>query len=92
MFGNKVMPYILGNDSTVHLPRYYSIKHVKYSMLYDGAALWNALDGMSANAQSTVDFKTMMETWSGVTSYAVCKSWTHVALVICDIVAVLLLS
>ena len=54
MFEFKVISYYLRNDSLV-LYCYNFIKHVKYSMLYDRAlraALWNALDGMSVNAQS----------------------------------------
>ena len=31
------------------------------------AALWISPEAMSANAQSLVDFKIMMQTWSGVT-------------------------
>ena len=58
----KAMPYNLRNDSIVNLSKFNFINHVKYSILYDGAALWDALDGMSANAKSVVDFKTMIKT------------------------------
>ena len=34
----------------------------------DGAALWNSLDGIPANSQSIVDFKTMMQAWNRITS------------------------
>ena len=44
MFEIKVMPYNLRNESIVILPKYNFIKYVRYSILYDGAALWNALD------------------------------------------------
>ena len=44
MFEIKMMPYNLRNESIVILPKYNFIKYVKYSILYDGAALWNALD------------------------------------------------
>ena len=62
-----MMPYNLRNESIVILPKYNFIKYVKYSILYDGAALWNALDKKIANAQSVADFKTMMQTWGGIT-------------------------
>ena len=39
-----------------------------------GAAVWNALDKKIVNAQSVADFKTMMQTWGGITcSCTVCK-------------------
>ena len=60
MFEIKMMPYNLRNESIVILPKYNFIKSVKYSILYDGAALWNALDKKIVNAQSVADFKTMM--------------------------------
>ena len=49
------------------MPKYNFIKYVRYSILYDGAALWNALDKRIVNAQSVDDFKTMIQTWSGIT-------------------------
>ena len=74
MFEIKMMPYNLRNESIVILPKYNFIKYVKYSILYDGAALWNALDKKIVNAQSVADFKTMMQTWGGITcSCTVCK-------------------
>ena len=74
MFEIKVMPYNLRNESIVILPKYNFIKYVRYSILYDGAALWNALDKKIVNAQSVADFKTMMQTWGGITcSCTVCK-------------------
>ena len=75
MFETKVMPYNLRNESIVIMPKYNFIKYVRYSILYDGAALWNALDKRIVNAQSVDDFKTMIQTWSGITcSCTVCKS------------------
>ena len=57
------------------MPKYNFIKYVGYSILYDRAALWNALDKRIVNAQSVADFKTMMQTWGGITcSCTVCKS------------------
>ena len=44
MFNVKDLPYGLRNDSIVALPKYNYIKYVKYSILYDGATLWNTLD------------------------------------------------
>ena len=38
------MPYKLRNESIVIQPKYNFIKYVRYSILFDGAALWNALD------------------------------------------------
>ena len=43
MFNVKDLPYGLRNDSIVALRKYNYIKHVKYSILYDGATLWNTL-------------------------------------------------
>ena len=76
MFEIKVMPYNLRNESIVIMQKYNFIKYVRYSIiLYDGAALWNALDKRIVNAQSVADFKTMMQTWGGITcSCTVCKS------------------
>ena len=75
MFKIKVMPYNLRNKSIVILPKFNFIKYVIYSILYDGAALWNALDKKNVNAQSVTYFKTMMQTWGGITcSCTVCKS------------------
>ena len=46
-----------------------------YSILYDGATLWNTLDKNIVHAQSLIDFKRMLQTWGGVTcSCMVCKS------------------
>ena len=74
MFEIKMMLYNLRNESIVILPKYKFIKYVRYSILYDGAALWNALDIKIVNAQSVADFKTMMQTWGGITcSCTVCK-------------------
>ena len=56
MFENKVMPYNLRNESIVIMPKYNFIKYVRYIILYDGAALWNALDKRIGNAQSVDDF------------------------------------
>ena len=67
MFEIKVMPYNLRNESIVIMPKYNFIKYVRYSILYDGAALWNALDKRIVNAQSVADFKTMMQTWGVIT-------------------------
>ena len=39
MFEIKVMPYNLRNESSVIMPKYNFIKYVRYSILYDGAAL-----------------------------------------------------
>ena len=57
MFNVKDLPYGLRNDSIVALPRYNYIKYVKYSILYDGATLWNTLDKNIVHAQSLIDFK-----------------------------------
>ena len=64
MFNVKDLPYGLRNDSIVALPRYNYIKYVKYSILYDGATLWNTLDKNIVHAQSLIDFKRMLQTWS----------------------------
>ena len=75
MFNVKDLPYSLRNDSIVALPKYNYIKYVKYSILYDGATLWNTLDKNIVHAQSLSDFKRMLQTWGGVTcSCMVCKS------------------
>ena len=75
MFNVKDFPYGLRNGSIVALPRYNYIKHVKYSILYDGATLWNTLDKNIVHAQSLIDFKRMLQTWGDVTcSCMVCKS------------------
>ena len=72
MFDVKDLPYGLRNDSTVALPKYNFIKHVIYSILYDGATLWNTLDKNIVHAQS---LKRILQTWGGVTcSCMVCKS------------------
>ena len=55
MFEIKVMSYNLHNESIVILPRYNFIKYVRYSILFDGAALWNAPDKKIVNAQSVAD-------------------------------------
>ena len=75
MFNVKDLPYGLRNDSIVALPKYNYIKYVKYSILYDGATLWNTLDKNIVHAQSLIYFKRMLQTWGGVTcSCMVCKS------------------
>ena len=75
MFNVKDLPYGHRNDSIVALPMYNYIKHVKYSILYDGATLWSTLDKNIVHAQSLIDFKRMLQTWGGVTcSCMVCKS------------------
>ena len=75
MFNVKDLPYGLRNDSIVALPKYNYIKYVKYSILYDGATLWNTLDKNIVHAQSLIDFKRMLQTWGGVTcSCMICKS------------------
>ena len=61
MFEIKVMRYNLRNESIGILPKCNFIKYVRYSILYDGAALWNALDKKIVNAQSVADFKTMIQ-------------------------------
>ena len=50
-----------------NLQKYNFIKYVRYSILYDGAALWNALDKTIVNAKSVADFKTMMQSWGVIT-------------------------
>ena len=57
MFKIKELHYDLRNDSITALPRYNFIKYVRYSILYDGATLWNALDKKFAHAQSLADLK-----------------------------------
>ena len=75
MFNVKDLPYGLRNDSIVALPKYNYIKHVKYSILYDGATLWNTLNKNIVHAQALIDFKRMLQTWGGVTcSCMICKS------------------
>ena len=44
LFVIKVMHYNLCNESIVILPKYNYIKYVRYSIKYDGAALWHARD------------------------------------------------
>ena len=69
MFNVKDLPYGLPNDSIVALPKYNYIKYVKYSILNDGATLWNTLDRNIVHSQSLIDFKRMLQTWGGVTPY-----------------------
>ena len=52
MFKIKELHYGLRNDSIIALPRCNFIKYVKYSILYEGATLWNALDKTFIHAQS----------------------------------------
>ena len=67
MFKIRELHYGLRNyDSIIALPRYNFIKYVSYSMLYDGATLWNALDKKLVQAQSLADFKKMLQPWNGV--------------------------
>ena len=76
MFNVKDLPYGLCNDRIVALPKYNYIKHVKYSILYYRATLWNTLDKNIVHAQSLIDFKRMLQTWGGVTcSCMVCKTY-----------------
>ena len=67
---NCTMVYV-----TIALPRYNFIKDVKYSILYERATLWNALDKRFIHAQSLADFKKLLQSWNSVTcSCMVCKS------------------
>ena len=61
IFNVKDLPYGLRNDSIVALPRYNYIKHVKYSILYDEATLWNTLDKNIVHAQSLIDLKSIRD-------------------------------
>ena len=75
MFKIRELHYELRNDSLIALPRYNFIKYVKYSMLYEGATLWNALDKKFVHAQSLADLKKLLHLRNGVTcSCMVCKS------------------
>ena len=75
MFNVKDFPYGLRNDSIVALAKYDYSKHVTYSILHDGATLWNTLDKNIVHAPSLIDFKIMLQTWGGVTcSCMACKS------------------
>ena len=59
---------------------YNCIKNVRYIiLLYDGAALWNALDKKLVNAQSVADFKTMIKTWGSITCSC---TWTATGVII----------
>ena len=62
IFDVKDLPYGLRNDSIVALPKYNYNKHVKNSILYDGATLWNTLDKNIVHAQSLIDFNRMLQT------------------------------
>ena len=75
MFEIKMLSYNLLNESIVILSKYNLINYVRYNILYDGAALWNALDRQIIDAQTVADFIRTMQTWGGITcSCTVCKS------------------
>ena len=74
MFDIKDLPFGLRNDSIVPLPKYNYIKHVKYSVVSEGATFWNTLCKNIVHAQSLIDFKRMLQTWGGVIcSCMICK-------------------
>ena len=64
MFKIKELYYGLRNNSIIALPRYNFIKYEKYSMLYEGATLWNALDKKFVHAQSLADLKKFLQSWN----------------------------
>lgn len=78
MFTILTTPYNLRKDVILVKPKYNYIKHVKYSIMYEGVTLWNSLGNVITNATNLIEFKNLLQNWEGIP--CLCSNCIHCSL------------